>query len=185
MTINGLVDDWNRSLETLVAKVEERNDLLRSKFQSGEITEQQCLLEWEPVPKQVPKPSIGWARWFLRKWGWAALSRGGSDNQQALTYNHPDMEIVRSRVQELFKSHTIHGALALNFDQVWRCAWQWNARMLYKHRDNKGRRCGKKKAPKTQDKKLNAVKGSRAGLTVPRPLVMSYCLFETNKDHEG
>ena len=178
------MDEWNKNLETLIARVQEANHSLRSQLESGEITEQRLLGEWEPMPRMIPRPGINWARWFLKTWGWSSLSRG-SDNQQALTYNHPDMEIVRCRVKALFQTHQIHNALALNFDQLWRCCWQWSARMLFKDRANKGRRCGKKKAPKTQDKKLNAIKGGRAGITVPRPLVMSYSLSDTNKDHEG
>eukprot|EP00438_Fugacium_kawagutii_P029588 Skav213420 [mRNA] locus=scaffold38:167382:172740:- [translate_table: standard] len=110
----------------------------------------------------VEKPSTAWVYNFLKRFGWSLLS--SSSEQASLGYNHPDMKLYRQHVENMI-AEGVHQHLILNFDQVWRCAFQWNGKMHWKARDLVGKPSSKTKAPKKLDKKRHAVRGARESLT--------------------
>lgn len=141
------------------------NNELLQKLSKKEISPEAVMAGWMEEPKRIEYPSESWCYHFKRKWGWSLLS-AGSSSQQSLPYSHPDMESVRQYVNGL-RAEGVHGALILNFDQVWRAAFRSEGRLLYKHRGKVGQRGGKRKAPQHLNKKLGYIKGSRRSLTVP------------------
>ena len=83
-----------------------------------------------PRPRKLRTPDRRWGSWFLKKYGWSLLSRS-SDQQQSLPYSHDDMRVAREDYQKLLQSG-VHGALILNYDQLWRCCWSHNSRLMFK-----------------------------------------------------
>ena len=80
------------------------------------------------------------------------------------------MQAARDYVNNLIKPEPegegIHPGLILNFDQVWRAAFQWTGKLWYKDRNQVAERGMAKKAPGALNKKHVYVKGSRRSLTV-------------------
>lgn len=163
-TIQNLVQDWNKNIANAIDKVKAHNQMLSQEMDAGRLSPQTVMQQWLPVPTLVQQPSVQWARWFLKEFGWSLLARGDG-SQGWLAYNHCDMVATRAKVEGLISKRGCHPALILNYDQLWRSCYQWGGRLLYKHRKNKGMRAKKKRAPKTMGKKHHAVKGARRGIT--------------------
>ena len=104
----------------------------------------------------VPKPDQRWCRGFSRRYCWGLLS--ASTDQASLPFHHPDMQLYKHLYQKMIQQG-VHPHLVLNFDQVWRCAFNWTGKMRWKKRANVGKRSKKVKAPQTLDKKRHAVRG--------------------------
>eukprot|EP00435_Cladocopium_sp_Y103_P041849 s3536_g11.t1 len=155
-TITSLVQDWNASLEQNGKIIEDSNAKLKQQLEAGVIDPREFLAGFQPAPRPVEPPSQQWSKWFLRAWGWSLLSRQ-SDAQQTLPYEHYDMVQARSQVADIAKE--AHGALIINFDQLWRASWQFGGKLLYKDRAKSGLRAARKKAPKRMEKKLHSIKG--------------------------
>ena len=115
-----------------------------------------------PRPRKLRTPDRRWGSWFLKKYGWSLLSRS-SDQQQSLPYSHDDMRVAREDYQKLLQSG-VHGALILNYDQLWRCCWSHNSRLMFKA-GNAGKATPRKAAPARANKKVDAVKHARRGVT--------------------
>ena len=99
---------------------------------------------FQPLPRKLKVPSQSWARFWRSKWGWSMLTRG-SNEQEWLGYNHPDMKLSREAFQEMIGSG-VHPGLILNFDQLWRACWATSKyKLAYKARSNAGVRTSKKK----------------------------------------
>lgn len=162
--MRSLVDDWNSCLDHMVEKVKAWNATLLQKFTDGLVTPEHVMNGLEPIPQGLRYPSEHWCRDFKLNYGWSMLTRGSSEAQW-LGYCHPDMQSSRDDFQEAMKS--CHGALCLNFDQVWRNSWNTSAfKMFHKSCDAIGIR-GRRKTPgRREDKKVHHVKGSRKAMTV-------------------
>lgn len=165
-TLGILVDQWNLALDEAKTLVEEQNKSLKEQYHKGEIGHRTLLEGLEDPPRPLQKPSLPWVYNFLRRFGWSLLS--SSSEQASLGYSHPDMKLYRQHVEKMM-GEGVHPHLILNFDQVWRCAFQWNGKMHWKARDLVGKTCSKSRVPKKLDKKRHAVRGARKSLTVPRP----------------
>lgn len=176
MTIQGL-RDWNKNVANMADKVKEANQKLLDDMNAGSLSAESVIAAWMPVPAETPLPNSRWARWFLREWGWAFLSRS-SDTQSWLPWGHPDMIASRERLRKLIDDGTIHPALTLNFDQVWRSCYQFGGTLLMKDRSKTGLRCRKRKVHKRADKKLHAVKGGRRGITDFQIHFIKFCFFQ-------
>ena len=120
----------------------------------------------------VDYPGRSWCRHFLRNFGYSLLSNG-CDGQAWLPYSHPDMEASRAHMRQLLEEKC-HAALVLNYDQMWRVAFSYGGKLLWKDRSSAGLRCQKRKISQKCDKKLHHVKGSRRSLTVSRTQFMCF-----------
>ena len=170
-TINSLIDDWNASMEQNIKIIQDENMKLQQDYDAKKISPHEFLAGWQPLPQALNHPGSEWSKWFLRNWGWSLLSRQ-SDAQASLPYDHPDMVQARAQVAEL--STRTHGALIINFDQLWRASWQFGGKLLYKGREDTGKRVQRKRAPKRIEKKLHCVKGARRSITVPQFEIASF-----------
>ena len=180
-TLEGLIVDWNCTHSQRVELVRRYNKELQDRLQNGEVSHETALRGILPEPKVVPAPSEAWVRHWKDVWGWSMVTRGG-DEQQWLPWNHPDMVQSREDTRALISKENVHKFLILNYDQVWRTAWQMSRHKLaFKPRASKGLR-GKKKAcgPK-ESKKVHAVRGSRRSLTAAwiQGLLHSRSVFTT------
>ena len=164
MTMQGLIRDWNSNISEMEAVVTEANEEIMRQIDAGTMSLEAGVAAWNPLPKKLAMPNARWARWFLKEWGWSFLSRN-SDSQTWLPYSHVDMEAMRQRIRRLIEDSKVHGALLLNFDQLWRSCYQWNWTLLYKQRKHTCKRVPRQKAPKRADKKLHTIKGARKGIT--------------------
>ena len=160
MTINGLICDWNASLDAANKQVDAANLEIMALLQQGKISTEAAAVALEPKRSTVKDASASWCRWWMKEWGWSMLSRG-SDTQTWLPYDHIDMAHARTTTKELFSKQV------LNFDQLWRCAYAFGGKLLYKARSSMSKRTHRTKAPRKMDKKLHTIKGSRRSVTVP------------------
>ncbi|CAK9022189.1 unnamed protein product [Durusdinium trenchii] len=167
-TISGLIADWNSGLEVTRSLVTAHNQDLLKKHDEGQLTAAAVTAGWLPDPTKVEIPSPSWCSKFKNAWGWSLLA-AGSSGQQSLPFGHSDMQAARDYVNNLIKPEPegegIHPGLILNFDQVWRAAFQWTGKLWYKDRNQVAERGMAKKAPGTLNKKHVYVKGSRRSLT--------------------
>ncbi|CAK9114704.1 Uncharacterized protein (Fragment), partial [Durusdinium trenchii] len=159
-----MIREWNSCQKEAQELVERQNQELVDRHERGELTAAALAAGLQDVPETLAIPSKQWCRKFRINFGWSLLSRGG-DTQAYLPYAHPDMQASRDHMAATL-ADGVHGALVLNFDQVWRCAFQFNGRLFYKPREAVGERCSIKKAPHHVDKKLHYIKGCRKSLTV-------------------
>ena len=153
-----------------------------------------------PKPRPLKPPSRQWASWFLRQYGWSLLSRG-NDTQLSLPYCHEDMRRAREAYRALVDDKGVHGALVLNFDQLWRTAWGSNSKLLFKT-GCPGEPSQKSKAGARTSKKIDAVKHQRRGMTavttswsdgtagpiafcVPEGRISAEEMAKFNKEHRG
>lgn len=171
--MQAVVRDWNKSVESTRARVEAANAKLLDDVRSQKLDPETLLRAWLPVPRPLAAPSVHWARWFLKGWGWSIFSKA-SDSQGWLPYDHCDMEATRQRMRDMLVSGQCHGAMVLNFDQLWRSCWAFGGKLLYKSRSKKGEKHQRCRAPKKHDKKLHTVKGARRGITVPWMLLSRF-----------
>ena len=162
--MQGLVQQWNESLESCREEVRRWNSEVASRLEANAITPQAALEALMAEPRMVPAPNEKWARWFLVQWGWSILSKS-SDSQQWLPYSHPDMVSARTAFRDLIDTHGCHPGLILNYDQLWRSAWMTSGKLLWKSGE-KGLRVSRAKAPQRADKKIHSVKHGRRGITV-------------------
>lgn len=144
--------------------VKDHNQQLLEKKNRGELTAAATAKGLLPTPKKVDIPSLSWCYQFTKIWGWSLLTPGAS-SQCSLPYGHADMEAARNHVASLVQGGC-HPALILNYDQVWRVAFDSGGRLFFKERSSAGQRVPKQKVPKGVDKKHGYVKGSRRSLTV-------------------
>ena len=158
-TIAGLVEDWNAGVPAAQAAVKEHNDRVLAQVEDGSRTAQHALSLALPHPRPLSTTSRWWSGWFLRKWGWSMLARG-SETQVSLPFEAEEMRTARQAYKELIEAQQVHPALILNYDQLWRCAWHSDSRLLYKS-GKAGTRSIKKKAPARANKKLHAVRHAR------------------------
>ena len=172
VTMQAVVRDWNKSVEVTQALVKEANAKLLDDVRSQNLDPETLLRAWVPVPKPLAAPSVHWARWFLKSWGWSIFSKA-SDAQGWLPFDHCDMQATRQRMQDMLESGQIHGAMCLNFDQLWRSCWAFGGK-LYTNVDQKREKGTSVATPKKHDKKLHTIKGARRGITVPRMLLSCY-----------
>ena len=160
-----MVDDWNKSLEENISRVRQYNESVVERYKAGELHAEAVQGAFLPLPKKLKVPSQSWARYWRSKWGWSMLTRG-SNEQEWLGYNHPDMKLSRDSFQEMIESGC-HPGLILNFDQLWRACWATSKfKLAYKPRGLAGERSSKQKAGPRLDKKVHSVKGSRRSMTV-------------------
>lgn len=145
--------------------IAEQNAHFQDLFEKNKLSAKALSKALLPMPTEAKKPTVVWCRDFVKRYGWSLLT--ASTEQQSLPFNHPDMILYRKNYREMIESGKIHPHLVLNFDQVWRCAFNWTGRMQWKERAKVGQRGVKRKIPKTQDKKRHAIRGARKSLTVP------------------
>lgn len=167
VTVNGLIDDWNKGLQNIVEKHEQWNEDVRSKLANGQMSAEEAIAAYTPRPVVVKHPSRRWCVHWLRRFGWSVLTKG-SEAQASLPYEHPDMMQARQYVRSLTSEYGCHGAMILNFDQVWRCCWSFCGKLYYKGSHLAGQPCKRQKVGAHVDKKLHMVKGSRRALTAAR-----------------
>lgn len=165
--MNGLIDDWNKGLQNIVEKHEQWNEDVRSKLANGQMSAEEAIAAYTPRPVVVKHPSRRWCVHWLRRFGWSVLTKG-SEAQASLPYEHPDMMQARQYVRSLTSEYGCHGAMILNFDQVWRCCWSFCGKLYYKGSHLAGQPCKRQKVGAHVDKKLHMVKGSRRALTAAR-----------------
>ena len=146
--------------------MEAHNKEILAKIDAGTLTAEAAIRALTPLPKQVEMPTKSWCRHFLRNFGYSLLSNG-CDTQAWLPYSHPDMETSRAHMRDLLQSKC-HPALVLNYDQMWRTAFSFGGKLLWKDRQDAGRRCLKRKVGPKTDKKQHHIKGSRRSITVSR-----------------
>ncbi|CAJ1437547.1 unnamed protein product [Effrenium voratum] len=163
-TIAGLINDWNDSLEAAQQMVKDHNQQLLEKKNRGELTAAATAKGLLPTPKKVDIPSLSWCYQFTKIWGWSLLTPGAS-SQCSLPYGHADMEAARNHVANLVQGGC-HPALILNYDQVWRVAFDSGGRLFFKERSSAGQRVPKQKVPKGVDKKHGYVKGTMTPATI-------------------
>ena len=162
--MKSLIDDWNSAHESTTKEVEQHNEKILAEVDAGTLPAHSALRGLTPLPKKIEYPGRSWCRHFLRKFGYSLLS--SSDNSQAwLPYSHPDMQASREHMRDLIQNKA-HQALILNYDQLWRTAFSFGGKLLYKERHLAGPRAAKRKANRVVDKKLHYIKGSRRSLTV-------------------
>ena len=143
--------------------VEEQNNEFRQQHERGELSAKALAKALLAMPTALKKPTYKWCRAFSKNFGWSLLS--SSTEQASLPMNHPDMILYRQRYEAMLASG-VHPHMVINFDQVWRCAFQWDGKMQWKPRANIGRRGRKVRNPKVLDKKRHAVRGARKSVTV-------------------
>lgn len=164
-TACNLVKNWNLILNETIDMVKQQNESFKELHRSGSISSGSLAKLLQPLPKPVPKPTERWARHYLKNFGWSLLS--ASPEQASLPYNHPDMELYRSQIAHMVQSGKVHKHLILNFDQIWRCAFNVKSKLLWKRRGQVGQRSKKRKVPKTLEKKRHCVRGARKSVTAP------------------
>ena len=161
-TARHLVENWNEGLKESVKLVKEQNENFRAMHERKEISTSALCSALLPEPTPVPMPDQNWCRKFSQQFGWSLLS--GSSEQASLPYSHPDMQLFRHTFQSMLASG-VNKHLVLNFDQLWRCAFNVTGKLRWKPRVNVGKRSAKTKAPKRLDKKRHAVRSARRSLT--------------------
>ena len=159
-TVRGLISDWNASVEVTQKKVDAHNAEIIKALEEGKNSGHAAAAGLHAFV--VGKPSKSWRRHFLRKHGWSMFSKG-ADSTSWLPYSHPDMEASRAHMRELLQR--IHPAMCLNYGQVWRTAFTFGGRLLWKPRKMVGERGKACKLPQRQDKKLHFIEGSRRSIT--------------------
>ena len=137
--------------------VKEQNEKFSAMHERKEISSSALCSALLPEPAPVPL-----CRKFSQKFGWSLLS--GSSEQASLPYSHPDMQLFRHSFQSML-DNGVHKHLVLNFDQLWRCAFNVSGKLHWKPRENVGKRSAKAKALKRLDKKRHAVRSARRSLT--------------------
>ena len=166
-TFAALIEDWNDSIESTIDAVKRFNEDVINKFKAKEISGEAMLAAIEPEPKKVLLPSKTWIYWWRIAWGWSLLTKSPED-QAYLEYQHPDMDAARQAISALITSEGCHGAMLLNYDQIWRNSYQVSKfKMLFKQRANFGGRTKRTKASGRESKKCHSVKGARRSMTVP------------------
>ena len=164
-TLATLIEHWNSGLEERQRIVREQNEALKAKHAAHQLSARALSEGLMKIPEKVEVPGKKWRTQFLRSFGWSLIS--SSTEQASLPYHHPDMEAYRNHYASMISSG-VHKHLVLNLDQVWRCAFQFGGKMLFKPRGQVGKRCKTRSVKKTVDKKHHAVRGARRSLTAPR-----------------
>ena len=149
--------------------MEKHNKKILEKVDSKELAPFAALRGLLPVPKRVPNPSLSWCRRFLSNYGYSLLT-SGSSAQAWLPYHHPDMLASREHLKQML-AESVHPALVINYDQVWRTAFTFGGKLVWKPREEAGKRSKRKKLSQRDDKKHHYIKGSRRSITVACPRV--------------
>lgn len=164
-TLKDLIKDWNETLPQRLSMVKEHNASIEEKYRSGKISAEAAQKLLHDLPTLVKDPSNSWIRWWRQVFGWSLLTRA-SDDQQFLPFTHVDMQLSRQRTLDLV-ANGVHPFLILNYDQLWRSAWQMSAyKIHYKDRSKVGNRAHRAKVGQRPDKKVHAVRGARRSRTV-------------------
>ena len=163
-TVISLIDDWNEGVKITKKQVDDHNKQILEDAAAGTISAEAALKGLLGPPERLVHPTTSWCRHFLKNYGYSLLSKG-CDSQAWLPYSHPSMKAARDYVRDLLQHH-VHGGLMLNYDQVWRVAFTWGGKLLWKERDQVGQRAKKRRIDPKEDKKLHHIKGSRRSITV-------------------
>lgn len=162
--MESLLNDWNSSTEDRAVAVQKWNQSIEQDYKDGKISAEAVIAGILPVPEKIKPPTPAWVRWWKASWGWSMLSRSG-DSQGWLPFAHEDMCRSREQTRQLL-AEGCHKFLCLNYDQLWRSAWNMGQhRLCFKDRQFKGKRVAKRKVPAHADKKVHHVKGSRRSIT--------------------
>lgn len=165
-TIGKLVEEWNASIQDNIARVDEWNESLVTKYKAEEITADAVLAGWDVKPTLLNPPSMSWCRHWKQRFGWTMITRG-QDDTQWLAWDHPDMVASRASFQKLLVDEKINTGLVLNYDQMWRTCWQTTRyKLAYKSRKYAGEMGRKQIMGPRDDKKITSVKGARRSVTV-------------------
>jgi hypothetical protein len=105
-----------------------------------------------------------WRR-YRKKWDWHRRVTGMTGC--FLPYDHPSMRTVRERVSMLFE--TIHPALLLNYDQLWKLAARGSKFKYFKDSSNAGKQKVKDVKGKFVWKQADEGSGEGSGLPDRRP----------------
>lgn len=162
--MESLLNDWNSSTEDRAVAVQKWNQSIEQDYKDGKISAEAVIAGILPVPEKIKPPTPAWVRWWKASWGWSMLSRSG-DTQGWLPFAHEDMCRSREQTRQLL-AEGCHKFLCLNYDQLWRSAWNMGQhRLCFKDRQFKGKRVAKRKVTAHADKKVHHVKGSRRSIT--------------------
>ena len=175
--MDSLVHDWNDGMEEAIQAVRKQNEELKAKYDRKEISAEGVAKGLLEEPTKLKPPGLRWCRQFRDRFGWSLLTR--SVEQASLPWDHPDMEWSRNQFQMMLASG-VHPHLVLNFDQVWRSAFNWTGKMLWKPREKLGQVGKRMKSPQRLEKKLHSVRGFRKSLTASWPIRVNYIVMATN-----